>query len=72
MIASVGAIDGITIIPPSAPIRPSPENTPVSAVVIGITIESTVPSTKTRTIIAATIPTISLSRVLGVESWLPR
>ena len=39
---------------------------------IGITIESTVPSTKTRTIIAATMPTISLSRVLGEESCEPR
>ena len=68
MIASVGAIDGTTSAAPRTPIRPRPENTPTSAVAIGITIDITVPRTKTRTIIAATIPTISLSRVLGEES----
>ncbi len=72
MIASVGAIDGTAIAAPMTPTTPRPEITPSSAVVIGITIASTVPRTSTRTTIAAPIPTISLSRVLGLESCEPR
>ena len=43
MIASVGAIDGTAIAAPMTPTTPRPEITPSSAVVIGITIASTVP-----------------------------
>jgi len=72
MIASVGAIDGTTSTVPTTPTTASPEITPTSAVPIGIAIAATVPMTRTRTIIAATIPTISLNRVLGCESCVPR
>ena len=68
----VGAIDGTTMIVPKAPTTARPENTPRNAVPIGISIAITVPSTKTRTIIAAKMPTASLSLVLGAESCEPR